>query len=174
MRCRSAVWLRRPQPAKASRASRRCDRSLPPTPRCQRHATPDPSYKPLRLKSVRRAASFRTHGFGPTCAKGTGYCRHPAQERLLHPCEKGVRRVFPQLPGTDHFRYTHDPFRNRFSRDCPGIALSWPTDLAWGQLFLARLDLPKTTGGTARFTTSRRAKLDWIRATRGRRESSVL
>jgi hypothetical protein len=34
-------------------------------------------------------------------------------------------------------------------------------------------DLPNTTGGTARFTTSRMAKLDWIRATRGKRESSV-
>ena len=33
---------------------------------------------------------------------------------------------------------------------------------------------PKTIGGTARSTTSRIAKLDWIRATRGRRESSVL
>ena len=31
----------------------------------------------------------------------------------------------------------------------------------------------KITGGTARFTTSRIAKLDWIRDTRGNRDSSV-
>jgi hypothetical protein len=43
-----------------------------------------------------------------------------------------------------------------------------------GGYFLARRrDTAKITGGAARFTTSRMAKLDWIRATRGNRESSV-
>ena len=29
------------------------------------------------------------------------------------------RRVFTSLPGTDHMRHTHDPARNRFTRDMP-------------------------------------------------------
>ncbi|MBX9885178.1 MAG: aspartate aminotransferase family protein [Novosphingobium sp.] len=29
------------------------------------------------------------------------------------------RRVFTTLPGTDHLRHTHDPARNRFTRDLP-------------------------------------------------------
>jgi hypothetical protein len=44
---------------------------------------------------------------------------------------------------------------------------------ALGRYALARRrDPPQTTGGPARFTTSRIAKLDWIRATRGNRDSS--
>jgi hypothetical protein len=46
-------------------------------------------------------------------------------------------------------------------------------DAGCGYVRPRRRGPPKITGGTARFTTSRMAKLDWIRATRGNRDSSV-
>jgi beta-alanine--pyruvate transaminase len=39
------------------------------------------------------------------------------------------RRVFPQLPGTDHLRHTHDPSRNCFSRGLPKHGLDLADDL---------------------------------------------
>jgi beta-alanine--pyruvate transaminase len=40
------------------------------------------------------------------------------------------RRVFPQLPGTDHLRHTHDPARNAFSKGLPKHGLELADDLA--------------------------------------------
>ncbi|ALJ14834.1 aspartate aminotransferase family protein [Sphingopyxis macrogoltabida] len=39
------------------------------------------------------------------------------------------RRVFPQLPGTDHLRHTHDPARNAFSRGLPEHGAELADDL---------------------------------------------
>ncbi len=39
------------------------------------------------------------------------------------------RRVFPQLPGTDHLRHTHDLARNAFSRDLPEYGAELADDL---------------------------------------------
>jgi beta-alanine--pyruvate transaminase len=39
------------------------------------------------------------------------------------------RRVFPQLPGTDHLRHTHDLGRNAFSRDLPEHGAELADDL---------------------------------------------
>lgn len=39
------------------------------------------------------------------------------------------RRVFPQLPGTDHLRHTHDPARNSFSRGLPAHGAELADDL---------------------------------------------
>jgi beta-alanine--pyruvate transaminase len=39
------------------------------------------------------------------------------------------RRVFPQLPGTDHLRHTHNPFRNRFSKGLPKHGFELADDL---------------------------------------------
>lgn len=39
------------------------------------------------------------------------------------------RRVFPQLPGSDHLRHTHDPLRNSFSRGLPEYGAELADDL---------------------------------------------
>lgn len=39
------------------------------------------------------------------------------------------RRVFPQLPGSDHLRHTHDPVRNSFSRGLPEYGVELADDL---------------------------------------------
>ncbi len=39
------------------------------------------------------------------------------------------RRAFPQLPGTDHMRHTHDPARNGFSRGLPTHGAELADDL---------------------------------------------
>jgi beta-alanine--pyruvate transaminase len=39
------------------------------------------------------------------------------------------RRVFTSLPGTDHLRHTHDPARNRFTRDMPEHGAELADDL---------------------------------------------
>ncbi len=39
------------------------------------------------------------------------------------------RRVFTTLPGTDHLRHTHDPARNRFTRDMPEHGAELADDL---------------------------------------------
>jgi beta-alanine--pyruvate transaminase len=39
------------------------------------------------------------------------------------------RRVFPQLPGTDHLRHTHDPIRNSFSKGLPKHGVELADDL---------------------------------------------
>jgi beta-alanine--pyruvate transaminase len=39
------------------------------------------------------------------------------------------RRVFPQLPGTDHLRHTHDPSRNSFSKGLPKHGVELADDL---------------------------------------------
>jgi beta-alanine--pyruvate transaminase len=39
------------------------------------------------------------------------------------------RRVFTSLPGTDHMRHTHDPARNRFTRDMPDYGAELADDL---------------------------------------------
>ena len=39
------------------------------------------------------------------------------------------RRVFTSLPGTDHLRHTHDPARNRFTRDMPDYGAELADDL---------------------------------------------
>ena len=39
------------------------------------------------------------------------------------------RRVFPQLPGTDHLRHTHDPARNAFSKGLPDHGAELAEDL---------------------------------------------
>jgi beta-alanine--pyruvate transaminase len=39
------------------------------------------------------------------------------------------RRVFPQLPGTDHLRHTHDLARNRFSKGLPKHGVELADDL---------------------------------------------
>lgn len=39
------------------------------------------------------------------------------------------RRVFPQLPGTDHLRHTHDPTRNAFSKGQPEHGAELADDL---------------------------------------------
>lgn len=39
------------------------------------------------------------------------------------------RRVFPQLPGTDHLRHTHDPARNAFSKGLPEHGAELADDL---------------------------------------------
>lgn len=39
------------------------------------------------------------------------------------------RRVFPQLPGSDHLRHTHDPLRNAFSRGLPEHGAELADDL---------------------------------------------
>lgn len=39
------------------------------------------------------------------------------------------RRVFTSLPGTDHMRHTHDPARNRFTRDMPEHGAELADDL---------------------------------------------
>ncbi|WP_421852747.1 aspartate aminotransferase family protein [Novosphingobium sp.] len=39
------------------------------------------------------------------------------------------RRVFTSLPGTDHMRHTHDPARNRFTRDLPEHGAELADDL---------------------------------------------
>ncbi|WP_454655377.1 aminotransferase class III-fold pyridoxal phosphate-dependent enzyme [Bosea beijingensis] len=39
------------------------------------------------------------------------------------------RRVFPQLPGTDHLRHTHDPARNAFTRGLPEHGAELADDL---------------------------------------------
>jgi beta-alanine--pyruvate transaminase len=39
------------------------------------------------------------------------------------------RRVFPQLPGSDHLRHTHDPVRNRFSKGLPEHGAELADDL---------------------------------------------
>ena len=39
------------------------------------------------------------------------------------------RRVFTSLPGTDHMRHTHDPARNRFTRDMPDHGAELADDL---------------------------------------------
>jgi beta-alanine--pyruvate transaminase len=39
------------------------------------------------------------------------------------------RRVFPQLPGTDHLRHTHDPLRNSFSKGLPKHGVELADDL---------------------------------------------
>ncbi len=41
----------------------------------------------------------------------------------------GNRRAFPQLPGTDHLRHTHDLERNRFSRGLPAHGAELADDL---------------------------------------------
>lgn len=39
------------------------------------------------------------------------------------------RRAFPQLPGSDHLRHTHDPLRNSFSRGLPEYGAELADDL---------------------------------------------
>jgi beta-alanine--pyruvate transaminase len=39
------------------------------------------------------------------------------------------RRAFPQLPGSDHLRHTHDPARNRFSKGLPEHGAELADDL---------------------------------------------
>lgn len=39
------------------------------------------------------------------------------------------RRAFPQLPGSDHLRHTHDPLRNSFSRGLPEYGVELADDL---------------------------------------------
>ncbi len=39
------------------------------------------------------------------------------------------RRVFPQLPGTDHLRHTHDPARNAFTKGQPAHGMELADDL---------------------------------------------
>ena len=39
------------------------------------------------------------------------------------------RRVFTSLPGVDHMRHTHDPLRNRFTRDMPDHGAELADDL---------------------------------------------
>lgn len=49
------------------------------------------------------------------------------------------RRVFPQLPGTDHLRHTHDIARNAFTKGgLPGMERSWPMTLSVLSVFTGR------------------------------------
>src|SRR5437879_2904368 len=104
------------------------------------------------------------HGASPWCLPfGSGDPdRHG---KIIAETRETVTALF--AIGTDALRQSG--FRTRRAS-----ASSMPWRCRRGYTFARRRGPPKITGGTARLTTSRMAKLDWIRATRGNRDSSVL
>jgi hypothetical protein len=94
------------------------------------------------------------------------------------PCQTFWRRRLAQRDPGLRVRTTTDEIITDLSQR-PLVLLDLPQTSAdlmtlWHRAYLGRPGFPKTTGGTVRSTTFRIAKLDWIRETRGNRESSVL